>query len=210
MQAPIPAFDPALTCPRCGASIAPSYEFSPCPACGGINLLLLGRASDGRIQPQATLRDPPIRVKSAGMVLMKQGEVGPYGVSEGTLDPVTGMIPLDQSGVGWNDIRSIAVWRKVDVIGVVAATILPLPAALFCIWIGIAIPSAIPAAIGLPFLLIALYMYYRAIVIRAHWVRVVGLYRTITIRFDRPGRRRNAFYGELLRRAGILALPPLP
>ena len=210
MQAPTPAFDPAMTCPRCGAPATPSYEFGPCKACAGVIVLLLGRAVDGRIQPQATLNDPPIRVKSAGLVLMKQGEVGPYGVSEGTLDPVTGMIPMDQSGVGWNDIRSIAVWRKVDVMSVVAATMLPLPMGLLCIAIAIAIPSAVPAAFGLPFLFIAGYMYYRAIVIRAHWVRIAGVYRTITIRFDRPGRRRHAFYSELLRRAGVPATPPIP
>ena len=60
---------------------------------------------------------------------------------------------------------------------------------------------------GLPLLLGTGWMFYRAIMIKAHMTRIVGGARTIEIRFDAPIWRRKKFHDELLRRAGISPAP---
>ncbi|HEY8038694.1 MAG TPA: hypothetical protein VIF15_02835, partial [Polyangiaceae bacterium] len=100
------------------------------------------------------------------------------------------------------DVITIAVWRKVDVVRLVVALVIPLPVTILLVvgavtaWLGLLVPAAFFAAI-------VAYMLYRALGLRAHHLRVAGVWRTITIRFDSPMWRRRRFHDELLRRAGI-------
>lgn len=102
----------ALTCPRCRAPAEPSTTVQSCSKCRRTFMLHAGARVNGSVVPPPV--DPTLRrikTRSAGMVLLKSNIVAPEGVLHGTLDPVTGMIPLDQSGVLFSDIYTIAVWR---------------------------------------------------------------------------------------------------
>jgi hypothetical protein len=69
---------------------------------------------------------PRIEVKSAGIVLMKRGVVAAEGVIGGSLDPIAGLVPMDSSGIRFPDIATVAVWRKIDVVRLVVALLIPL------------------------------------------------------------------------------------
>jgi hypothetical protein len=205
MHATPPMSPAALTCPRCLAAATPAPTAQSCASCHGSFGLYAGpRLEASVVPPPVDPRLPRIVVKSAGVVLMKRGMVAPEGVSEGTLDPVTGFIPMDQSGVLYTDVITIAVWRKIDVVRLVVALLIPLPVAILFVvaavsaWAGLLVPAAAFAAI-------VAYMLYRALSLRAHMVRIAGTWRTITIRFDSPMWRRRRFHDELLRRVGIAA-----
>jgi len=63
-------------------------------------------------------------------------------------------------------------------------------------WLGMLVPLVFFGAI-------TVLMLVRAIGTQRNYVRVAGVWRTITIRFDAPWWRRKRFHDELLRRAGI-------
>jgi len=200
-----PAAPPAaaFTCPRCLSVARPAPGPQVCGACGrGFSLHAGVRADPSLAVPPFDPRAPRIVVKSAGTFLYKRGMLAPEGVSEGTLDPVTGLIPMDLSGVLWADVVSVAVWRQVDVTRLVVALLIPVPITLvlllatFTAWVGILAPAAFFGAI-------AAFMLVRAVGTKANYVRIVGVWRVITIRFDSPWWRRQRFHDELLRRAGI-------
>ena len=196
----------ALTCPRCRAAAQPSSAVQPCPSCGRAFVLRAGAALDPAVVPP-----PP--APGAGQVTVRWSEIITYrlatvdaqGVAEGLADPVTGLIPLDKSGVAFPDIYTVAIWRKPEIARFVVASLLPL---------AVAVPSAVASAsnphllvVAAPFLLLVVWFAYRAFGIGAHFARVVGRYRAITVRFDRPIWRRRRFHDELMLRAGIGASP---
>jgi hypothetical protein len=208
MTPPHAANRDAMTCPRCGAAASFALEPQRCASCNGTFALYPGRLSDSSVVPppfDASART--IRVKSAGLVLLKMGEVTPHGIAEGTLDPVTGMLPMDQSGVLFGDVKSIAVWRNVDVTRIVAALILPMPIALVLIFATIAGAPWPVLVIGLVFAAITAAMLRRAIAIGINRMRVAGAYRTITVRFDTMWNDPAKFHGEVLRRSGLPSSP---
>jgi hypothetical protein len=199
----------ALGCPKCGVAAQAPTGIITCQGCGLPFALHAGARADERVVP------PPfnpqaerVKVVTNGLVLRKMGLIAPEGVSEGTLDPVTGYIPMDQHGVYFGDIFTVAVWRKVDVLRLIAAAILPLPLGLLFVSLGIS-QSPVFLAFGLPFVLGTAWMIYRAFKIKVHMARIVGGARTIEVRFDAPIWRRKKFHDELLRRAGI-APSPIP
>ena len=180
-----------------------------CAQCGGAFTLRAGRLVDPAVvPPPADPRAGNVKVTSAGIVLRKMGLVSALGVSEGVLDPVTGMIPIDEQGVAFGDIYTVAVWRKVDVIRLVVNVLIVLPLVVLFLWLGIAV-HPILLVFGLPFDALLAFGIHGALVARANYARVVGAYRAVTVRFDRPMWRRRRFHDELLRRAGI-APGPIP
>jgi hypothetical protein len=200
MQAPpVPPF--AFTCPKCGSPATPRPDVQTCGSCGCRFTLHAGRLVDPSVVPPQLGYASTIRVKSGGMVLMKMGEVTPYGISEGTLDPVTGMIPIEQSGILYGDVYSIAVWRTLDVVRLVLALLVPTPIALGLFWVALNVPFFVFFAAF--FALLTGWVLYLAVGVRANHMRVVGAYRMVTIRFDGPIWRRRSFHEEAFRRAGI-------
>jgi hypothetical protein len=196
----------ALTCPRCNAPAQPAPVAQRCASCGKSFTLRAGRLMDPSVAPQQPdPRVPNVRVKSAGLVLYKMGEVSPYGVSEGVLDPVTGLIPMDQSGVAFPDIYTVAVWRKIDVVRLLVTLFITLP--ITALLVAGCFATAWLLILALPFLGLLAYGFWGAIGRQAHWLRVVGAYRTVIVRFDAPFWRRQRFHDELLRRAGITPTP---
>ncbi len=197
----------ALGCPKCGMSAQGATGIIACAACGLSFALHPGARLDGRVVPVPfDPRAERVKVTSNGIVLRKMGLVAPEGVSEGTLDPVTGYIPIDQNGVYFGDIFTVAIWRKVDVLRLVTVAILPFPLALLFVSLGITQSPAF-LAFGAPFVLGTAWMIYRAFKIKVHMARIVGGARTIEVRFDAPLWRRKKFHDELLRRAGIAPAP---
>jgi hypothetical protein len=210
-NAPYPPIDPAiaLSCPRCKAPAQPSSAVQRCGRCDGAFTLHVGWALDPSTPlPPFDRALPAIKVKSSVQMVLQTGLVAAEGIMLGELDPVMGLISTNQSGVMFPDVGSVAVYRTVDVVSIVVAALLPLPIAVGLTMIGLQANSAAGFLVvaGL-FGLLTAWMVYRAAFIKKHWVRIVGRYRTIEIRFDTPLRRRRAFHGELLRRAGIAPAP---
>jgi hypothetical protein len=195
-----------MSCPRCNNTVAPSAEVQRCSRCGGRFTLHAGALLDPTVIPPAVDPAlPTIKVKAPG-ILLTQCAVTPEGVTQGLLDPVTGMIPLDQAGIAFADILTVTTWRSVDVLGLVVALVIPVPIALVCL---VSAVTSTPWALigGLPFTLGAALMIHGAVGRQRNFVRVAGGARMITSRFDRPARRRARFHAELLRRAGISPTP---
>jgi len=144
-------------------------------------------------------------VKYANLFTHKFGAVEPLGVSEGTNDPIVAMIPIEQSGVGYPDIFTITVWRKIAWGQLILTGVVLVPLTLLLL-------SASIQAVGflfvaLPFALLTAFGLYGAVGIGANYIRVMGRYRAIEIRFDKPLWRRRRFHDELLHRAGIGSAP---
>ena len=196
-----------MTCPHCGRPAMPSPAAQTCSSCQGVFALYPGAASDASVVPP-----PPnpsleiIQVRSAGAATYSFGAVEPFGVAEGMLDPVIAVGEVSRNGIAWPEIASIAVWRKLDVVELVIAILVPVPLALLG-WV-LTVSAGIGALfLAVPFTALAAFMIYRAVGRKKHFVRVVGRWGAIQIRFDRPGWKRERFHSELLRRAGLPHAP---
>ncbi|HEY3359983.1 MAG TPA: hypothetical protein VGQ83_42420 [Polyangia bacterium] len=201
----VPAPPPqALTCPRCGAAATPAAGPQQCPRCRGRFALHAGALLDGAVRPPPPdARCDLVKVRWADLVTHHSGLLDGVGVAEGVNDPVTGRIPLETSGVAFADVYTLAVWRRLDVMRLILTLLAPLP--LTVLLIAGAFASAwwlIPAALFAALDARLLYQVFGARVCRA---RIAGRYRTITVRFDQPLRRRRRFHAELLRRCGLAA-----
>ena len=203
--AAVPAFNP-FSCPKCKHPMAAQPGPQPCAGCARTVVLRAGARVDPAVRPpQPDLRLKQIKTTSAGMFVRNANLVAPAGVLQGTLDPITGMIPMDTSGVAYNDIVSIAVWRELDIVRLVLSCVLLLPIAFGLMWGTAAAPVVSIAT--LPLLALIGWFFYRLIGIKKNMMRVVGSMRILELQFDVPIWRRRAFHDELLRRAG---LPPSP
>jgi hypothetical protein len=197
-----------FTCPRCGARANVDGGVQRCPTCHGAFALRAGAAATPSVvPPPVDPRLPKIVVKSAGIALQGIGVVAPDCVSTGILDPVIGLIPFERDRIDYASIGTVAVWRKVDILSLVVALLVPLPIAASSLAIDDRSPFflAVAAVFGALFA----WMIHFAVIRRAHFARVTGQGRTLRIRFDKPFWRRQRFHDELLRRAGI-APGPLP
>jgi hypothetical protein len=152
-----------------------------------------------------------IRVKAPAGFTVRYGVLEAYGVAEGELDPVIAASEMNKSGVAYPEIVSLTFWRKPDwVVAVLAGlTLVPLGLGLLAIAVvglvaGQGGSVVFTLLFGLGLLGLGGWSVHRGLVVKKHFVRVVGLYRTIDVRFDRGS--RDTFRLELLRRAG---LPPV-
>jgi hypothetical protein len=196
------SIDPAsaLSCPGCRARATPGPSAQRCGNCGRRFSLHIGFALDPSVPvPAHDRRLPTIRAKSSSL---KSVVISPDGILEAQLDPVVGLLPLEQSGVLFPDVASIAIWRRIDWVQLIVGVLVPLPIAMICT-LATAVGAPWPVLlVGTVFGALAAFMIYRAVVVRAHHARIVGRWRTLTIRFDAPFWNRRAFHRELLRRAG--------
>jgi hypothetical protein len=96
------------------------------------------------------------------------------------------------------------VWRSPAVQDVVIALLVPLPLAGALAWLSLSEPdlAGFGAVSATVFGLFGAFLLWRGLFVQACRARVVGRYRTIVIRFDRPFWGRRRFHDELLRRAG--------
>lgn len=163
------------------------------------------RADNTVIPPPIDPRLPKIKTRSAGFLVMASNVVAPEGVLHGTLDPVTGYIPIDEAGVLYSDIFSVAVWRTLDVVRLVLMIIISLPIVIGLLAAVVALPGLL--IIALPIFALFGFGFYRLVAIRRNYARIVGSMRTLTVQFDSPIWKRRRFHDELLRRAGISPSP---
>jgi hypothetical protein len=206
-MAAVPAPPTPFSCPRCNAQ-APA---APGPQiCGGCQLAFVLRAGarvDPNIRPpMPNPMLPSIKVKTSGLVMMQSSIVAPDGVLQGTLDPVTGLIPMDQSGVPFADIVSLAIWRKTDVLRVILTTLVLLPLSLLLLYATVYTPALV--ILSGPLALLTGMTYYRHLVVRRNYARVVGSMRMVTLQFDTLlGWKRTRFHTAMLERAGLSPSP---
>jgi hypothetical protein len=206
MPAPFPAPPSPFSCPRCLAQAPAGPAPQICGPCRGTFVLRAGARVDATVKPPPIdPRLPTIKMRTAGLVIMQSSIVAPDGVLQGALDPVTGLIPMDQSGVFFADIVSVAVWRTLDVARLVLVSIILLPLALFLLAVSTGFAPAL--IVSVPLAVLTGFTYYHLIVVRRNFARVCGSMRMVTLQFDSPMRRRMRFHDELLRRAGLSPSP---
>ena len=161
-------------------------------------------------------RSFPINLKWSIVVTYQYSALQAQGVTYGTLDPVVGMAPMDQSGIGYGDVVSIAVWRTLALPELISGALVPLPIALLCAWgaISVLVHSGANGAFGAGiFGVLALLfgfltwfvLVHRGISRGRRRARIVGRWRSFTVPFE----SNPAFHAELFRRCGLLA-PPVP
>lgn len=202
----------ALSCPWCNnAGAAPSASPQSCARCGRRFTLSAGHALDPSIVPPPPHGATKITIRWSAVVTYRFATLDHGGILSGTLDPVVAMAPIDQVGVAFHDVASIAVWRKLAWSNLIVGVLVPLPLGLLLTISGMAIvlkatgTGLIVAMIGLGFLALGALLIYRGFVVGRRFARVVGRAQVFTIQFD----SRPMFHHELFRRCGIVP-PPLP
>jgi hypothetical protein len=192
---------PATSCPKCGAApVASAPATRRCARCGLLHTLYLGHASSPAVTPPPA-RPGELKSKSSGWLLRKVSVVGPGGIAHGTLDPVTGHIPMDTLGITWEDVLSITTWQRRDWLLFALTTVFILPLALLTS-AGV-IEGAGWLILAVPFVALTVFYYWRALGVGAWHMRVVGSRLWFSFRHDAPFYRRRRFLTEALSRAGI-------
>ena len=211
-SSPPPALTAALACPWCNGPSSPSPTPQACRACQRRFTLSPGPALDGSVvAPPPHPLALPIDLKWSIVVTYRFARLDQGGVTSGTLDPVVGMAAIDQVGIAFPDVVSIAVWRKIAWVDCIVGALVPLPIALLCAWVAIAAAAKAPGAaavfgaITLFFGLITFYLLRRGIAIGRRQMRIVGRHAAMTVLFSAS----PAFHAELFRRCGLMA-PPVP
>jgi hypothetical protein len=150
----------------------------------------------------------PIDLKWSIVVTYRFARLEHGGITSGTLDPVVGMAAIDQVGIAFPDVVSIAVWRRLGWVDCIIGTLVPLPITLLCLWATIlAVPrspggAAVFGVLAIVFGLFAFFLFRRGAVVGHRQARIVGRYGTVTVPFSNSA----AFHHELFRRCGLL--PP--
>lgn len=197
----VPGLQP-FACPRCGAQASARADVQRCSRCRGTFVLRAGARTDPAVQPPAVdPRLPRIKTRSVGFVVASANVLQPEGVVQGTLDPVTGFIPMDQAGILYADIVSIAIWRSLDVLRIVLSAVVLIPLMFGLIYLGTQVPASL--IFTSPVNALVLFAFYRLLVIQRNHARVIGGHRVLELQFHAPLWRRRRFHDELLRRAGI-------
>jgi hypothetical protein len=204
MMVPAPGIARAnpFSCPFCSAQAPARAAAQICKGCGRPFVLRAGARVDASVQPPPI--DPSLRrikCKAAGFIVATASIVAPEGVQHGTLDPVTGHIPMDTSGVLYSDIVSVAVYRKLDVLRLVLLCLVGPPVVLGMVGATVSVPAA--AIVALPLVALLGLAFYSCLAVRRNYARIIGTMNTITVQFHSPLWRRQRFHDELLRRAGI-------
>ena len=200
-----PALQP-FSCPRCGAQAPAQAEVQRCARCRGPFVLRAGARTDAAVRPPPVdPRLPRIKTRSVGFVVASANVLQPEGIVQGTLDPVTGLVPMDQTGILYADIVSIAIWRSLDVVRLVLSAVVLIPLMLGLIYLGTRVPASL--VYTSPVNALVLFAFYRLLVIQRNHARIVGGHRVLEVQFHSPLWRRRRFHDELLRRAGISPSP---
>ena len=206
-----PAPASPLSCPWCNAPGAPAPTPQACSACGKRYTLSVGPAFDLRIAVPPPVA-PVFYTQWSAVVTYDFAKLEPMGVTSGTLDPVVAMAPMQQVGIAYADVASIAVSRRIAWVEPIVGALVPAPIALFCAFVAIVAvakspgAAAVTFAIALAFGTLAAFMIRRGIVRGRQTIRVTSRWnQSITIRVDQT----PAFREQLFARCG-LAAPPMP
>lgn len=174
--------------------------------CGRRFVLRYGALMDASITP------PPIdaqakelKLKAPGLVVVGQAVLKPDAIGFGSLDPILGRFPMDEKGVRFAHLYSVAVWRELNVAQAVMFFIVSLPVGLLSLF-GIVAAKGEPGGFicGVPFVLLAAFHGYRVFSAKATRLRIVGFKdRTLDVTFIGGLGKRRKFVDELFRRCGL-------
>lgn len=193
----------AFTCPKCNLAAQAGLEAQHCGSCGTRFLLLAGPAADPNVHPPPVNPNAKtVKVKTASAFVLFRGTVQADAIAHGPLDPVTGLVPISENAICYPAIESIAVWRKIDWSRLVVALVL-LPLGLWALAASLSTVGWL--VVALPVLALGGFVLYRAVGLRANFMRVVSRDRCLKIRFDQPMWRRMPFLREALVRSGLPA-----
>ena len=202
-----------VSCPWCNVATSPSAAAQTCVACKRQFTLSAGPALDANvIAPPPDLRAMKISIRWSAVVTYNFATLDVGGVTSGMLDPVIAVAPIDQVGIAFPDVVSIAVWRKIGWSNLIVGILVPLPIGLLMTVLGASIVLKAPGAgaivglIGLAFLGLAALMIRRGVIVGRRQARVVGRAgQRFVVQFDKS----PAFYDQLFRRCGLTP-PPIP
>lgn len=192
------------SCPRCEAPAQAAPGAQTCAHCKAPFVLVAGALLDEACVPPEAIPAKVVKVRSSGLLARSQGVVGPAGISHGTLDPITGRIPMDSLTIPWGDIYSIALWRRPDWVAFFATLLLLGPIVLGLLAGTFRAP--ILAVLSVPLLSLWIFLVVRAFRVGVQQMRVCGSRLVLKIRYDQPLWRRKRFVTDAFRRAGV----PLP
>ncbi|MBL8909790.1 MAG: hypothetical protein JNM17_03705 [Archangium sp.] len=199
-----PAPANASTCPKCNAALVPSPHKQTC-ACGLELVFRHGALSDGsvRVSPQPGAKE--LKLRAPGLVVVSQAVLRHDAIGYGALDPVIGRFPIDEKGVRFEHLYTVAVWRQLNIASLVTFILISVPLGLGSL-LGMVFSKGEPASFicGLPFLLLAAFHGYRVLGARATRMRVIGFKdRTLNIEFTGSLGKRREFVGEFFSRSGL-------
>ena len=194
-----------VSCPKCQGAI--DLDNDVCSACNLGVKLQFGCLADGRVVP------PPfesfeVKVKNAGFVTRTQSIAGRMGIRSGDLDPVMGMVPMDERNIPWNDIFTVTTWKTINWRMLIATLLLLAPLSLLFFAVSITTPGFLIAAV--PSALVTAAFVRKSLTTGARHMRVCGGRLMFKFRYDTYFSRWKQFEDETRRRSGIAALLPPP
>lgn len=194
----------AGTCPKCGVPSSPKLQTQTCEKCGTPYVLRAGALMDRAVKvPPVDPSAKDLKLKAPGLMVMSQAMLKPNAIGFGALDPILGRFPMDEQGVRFDFLYSIALWRTVNVAQALTFFVISLPVGLGAI-AALATLSVPGTIFGLPFLALAAFHGWRVFGARATRVRVVGFKdRVLDMTFAGSVGKRQRFVDELFRRCGL-------
>lgn len=207
---PASAFPPAppnaSTCPKCNAAAHPSTTLQTCPQCSRSFVLRYGALMDSSVVlPPVDPQAKELSLKAPGLVLVSQAVLKPDAIGFGALDPIVGRFPIDEKGVRYAHLYSVAVWREFSIPQSILFFVVSLPLGLAMLAAMIASKGEVGAILcSLPFLLLSIFHGYRVFGAKSTRLRVIGFKdRNLDITFIGGLGKRRKFVDELFRRSGL-------
>jgi len=200
-----PAPPVASTCPRCGIAATPAREVQTCSGCKTRFVLRYGALSDASVRvPDADPNAKELKLKAPGLIVVSQAVLKGDAVGFGALDPILGRFPIDEKGVRFAHLYSVAVWRAVNVAQAVTFFLLSLPIGLGGLALLFSVKQPGGLILGGPLLLIAGFHGWRVFGARAMRMRVVGFKdRVLDMTFVGSAGKRRRFVAAFFERAGL-------
>lgn len=199
-----PAPPHASTCPKCNAALSPSPQKQRC-TCGLELVFRHGALSDSsvKVSPQPGAKE--LKLKAPGLIVVSQAVLRPDAIGFGALDPVLGRFPIDEKGVRFEHLYSVALWRQLNIADMVTFLLISLPVGLGSL-AGMIFSKGEPVSFicGLPFLLLSIFHGNRVFGARATRMRIVGFKdRTLNVEFIGRAGKRAEFVSEFFARSGL-------
>ncbi|PZR12298.1 MAG: hypothetical protein DI536_15455 [Archangium gephyra] len=177
-----------------------------CAQCSRSFVLRFGALMDSSVVPPPP--DPKAKeltLKAPGVALVSQAVLKPDAIGFGALDPIVGRFPIDEKGVRYAHLYSVALWREFSVSQSLVFFFVSLPLGLAMLAAMIASKGELGAILcSLPFLLLSVFHGYRVFHSKATRMRVIGFKdRNLDMTFIGGLGKRRKFVDEFFRRAGL-------
>ncbi len=188
-------------CPRCDAPAKPAAALQRCEKCKKPFLLV------ARVAAAAAPAGKPIKVTYSETALRRSATVDDAGVSCSTLDPVTGLLPMDTRKIPFTDIATIGLYRRIDWALLIALVLLfLLPVVVPLVIASFNVPVVF--AFSLPCVALFGLGLKKSIGVGVQRMRVVSATQAevvLKLRFDAPMWKRKKFVDAVLTRSGVEA-----